>query len=415
MSLLNNAVSAISQIVPLKAEARFWALWSATALSNLADGVFKLALPLLALRLTDSPAVVAGVALAVRLPWLFFALVAGGIADRLDRRSLMIGANLSRVVILVGVVLAMQMGYLSIPLIYAVALLLGIAETLADTAGASVIPMVVPPTEYARANARLVGITTLTNELVGPPLGGAIALLGLAAAFGSSAGLYLVAALALVGMTGMFRPAVTSEHSFLHDMREGLRFVWDNTFLRTLAVIIAVLNIAWAAWSTVIVLYVVAPGPGNLSEFGYGLMLTSIGIGGVIGAMIAEPFARRVGRHWAVAADILFTFLMVVVPAFTANVWWIGGAAFLGGIGGPMWGVVVATMRQEVTPEQLQGRVNGVFRLFGYGSLSIGAAMAGIIAEYSSISTVFAVIGVMSALVFIPFYRNIYGRETAKG
>lgn len=386
----------------------FWALWSATALSNLADGVFKLALPLLALRVTDSPAVVAGVALAVRLPWLFFALAAGGIVDRLDRRRLMVAANGFRVLILVALMGMVQSGQISIPLLYGAALLLGVAETLADTAGSTMIPMVVPELEYDRANAGLVGVTTVTNEFIGPPLGGALAAIGLGIAFGSSAGLYLAAAGALLLMVGNFRLVRTSQAPFLSEMWEGVRFVWHHRLLRTLAIILAVMNLAWSAWSTVMVLYLIAPGPGNLSEFEFGVMLTSIGIGGVVGAIVAEPFARRVGREWAIAADIIGTFLMMAVPIFTVNAWWIGAGAVIGGIGGSMWGVVVSSMRQQVTPEALQGRVSGVMRLFAYGALSIGAALAGIIAELHSIPMVFVVVAAMNALLIIPFWQDIY-------
>jgi MFS family permease len=410
MNPITALTATVSRTLTDSAHRSFWALWSATALSNLADGVFKLALPLLALRITNSPAVVAGVALAVRLPWLFFALTAGGIADRLDRRLMMIGANLFRVLILAGVVIMVQMGHVSVPLLYGAALLLGIAETLADTAGAAVIPIVVEPKDYDRANAGLVGVMTVTNEFIGPPLGGALAAIGLALAFGTSAGLYLVAAGALIVMVGSFQPMRTSQAPFLSEMWEGLRFVWQNRMLRTLAIIVAVMNLAWSAWSTVMVLYLIAPGPGNLTEFEFGLMLTSIGIGGVLGAVVAEPFARRAGRHWAVMADIVGTFLMMSIPIFTVNAWWIGGAAVLGGIGGSMWGVVVSSMRQQATPEALQGRVSGVFRLFGYGALSVGAALAGVIAEYSSIPMVFVVVAVMNALLVIPFFRDIYPR-----
>jgi MFS family permease len=412
MNPVTTFTSRLSRTLLSSSQRSFWALWSGTALANLADGVFKLALPLLALRVTDSPAVVAGVALAVRLPWLLFALTAGGIADRMDRRRMMVGANGFRVLILVGLMLMVQMEMVSIPLLYGAALLLGIAETLADTASAAVIPMVVPPQDYDRANAKLVGVMTVTNEFIGPPLGGALAAIGLAWAFGSSAGLYLVAAGALLLMVGNFRPVRTTKAPFFSEMWEGVRFVWQNRLLRTLAMIVAVMNVAWSAWATVMVLYLIAPGPGNLTEFQYGVMLTGIGMGGVLGAVIAEPFARRAGRHWAVAADITGTFLMMAIPIFTVNAWWIGAGAVIGGIGGSMWGVVVSSMRQQATPDALQGRVSGVFRLFGYGALSVGAALAGIIAEYSSIPMVFVVMAAMNGLLVIPFLRDIYpGKE----
>src|SRR5438128_3147594 len=118
-------------------------LWSATALSNLSDGMFLVALPLLALRITRSPAAIAGVLLAARLPWLVFALHAGALADRLDRRRIMVGVSLGRSV-LIGLLAAIT-AYESeqIWVLYVAAFALGICETLFDTAAGSTLPMVV--------------------------------------------------------------------------------------------------------------------------------------------------------------------------------------------------------------------------------------------------------------------------------
>jgi len=135
----------------------FGALWSAAAAANLADGIFKLALPLLATRLTDSPALVAGVAFAVRLPWLLFALLAGVLADRFDRRQMMIAANAIRFIVLTLVVVVSLLDAMSLPILYVIALVLGIAETLADTASSSILPSIVRSEDLEQANARLVG------------------------------------------------------------------------------------------------------------------------------------------------------------------------------------------------------------------------------------------------------------------
>jgi MFS family permease len=385
----------------------FWMLWTATAVANLADGVFKLALPLLATQLTDSPGLVAGVAFAVRLPWLLFALFAGVIADRVDRRRTMIVANTARVVVLGVLFVSIVMNFVTLPLIYAVALLLGITETLADTASASILPSMVPVERLELANARLVGAITVTNEFVGPPLGGALAAISLGLAFATSSGLYLVAAVALVLMTGTYKPVATTRAPLVSELMSGVRYVWRNALLRTLAIIVAVMNIGWSAWAAVMVLYVIAPGPGGLTEFEYGIMLTSIGIGGFVGAIVAVPIVERLGRRWAIGADIVGTFLMLWIPAITANAWAIGAAAVLGGIGGSMWSIVVSAIRQQMVPDDMQGKTSGVFRLFGYGALSVGAALAGFIGEQISIPAAFAVCAVMTALLLVPFFTVI--------
>lgn len=385
----------------------FWALWSATAVSNLADGIFKLALPLLATRLTDSPGLVAGVAFAVRLPWLLFALFAGVLADRFDRRRMMLNANGVRVVVLVILAAAIAFDAISLLTLYAVAMVLGVAETLADTASSSILPSLVETKDLERANARLVGVTTISNEFIGPPLGGALAAISLTFAFATSSALYLAAAVGILLISGSYQPSTISKQPMLTDIMDGLRFIWKDQLLRALVIIVAVMNLGWSAWASVMVLYVVEPGPGGLSEFGYGVMLTSIGVGGLIGTFLAVPFVEKLGRRWAIGADIIGTFIMLGVPAITANAWAIGAAAVIGGVGGAMWSIVVSSIRQQVVPDELLGRTSGVFRLFGYGALPLGAALAGVVAEVASMPAVFAVCALLNLFLFVPFYRDI--------
>jgi MFS family permease len=382
---------------------RFWLLWLATVFANLADGVFKLALPLLAMQIEPSPSVVAGVAFVVRLPWLLFALFAGVLVDRLDRRQTMIVANMVRVFALLSLVAAIVLNMLSLPLLYALALLLGIAETFADTSSAAILPSVLEGQKSEKANAWLIGGITVSNEFIGPPLGGALILLSLAFAFGGSSLLYLLATIALLFMTGSFKPSSEKAKPILSDLSAGLRYVWENALLRNLVFIVTVMNLAWSAWAAVMVLYLV--GEAGVSEFAYGLMLTSIGIGGLVGAVITVPIVERWGRAWAIAADILGTVLMLLVPALTTNIWLIGVAAVIGGIGSSMWGIVVSSIRQETVPDEMQGRSSGVFRLFGYGALPLGAAFAGFVAEWINIPTVFAICAILNILLFIPFWQ----------
>src|ERR671912_2426524 len=122
----------------------FWRLWTSSTLSNLADGLVKVALPLVALGYTDSPALVAGLAVALTLPWLLFALPAGALADRLDRRRAMLAANTVRAALLAALALATVAGAGSIWVLYAVALGIGAAETIYDTSAQSILPQVVP-------------------------------------------------------------------------------------------------------------------------------------------------------------------------------------------------------------------------------------------------------------------------------
>ena len=140
---------------------------------------------MLALRITRSPAEIAGLVLASRLPWLVFALHAGALADRLDRRRTMVNVDLARAV-LIGLLAVIAFGEAErLWVLYLVAFALGVGETLFDTAAQSVLPTVVRGNDLSRANGRLMAAEVITNRFVGPPLGGF--LVGVAMALPSSA------------------------------------------------------------------------------------------------------------------------------------------------------------------------------------------------------------------------------------
>ncbi|MBB5077336.1 MFS transporter [Nonomuraea endophytica] len=187
-------------------------LWSSSALSNLADGVLKVGTPLLAVTLTRSPAEVALAGVATTLPWLLLALPAGAVADRQDRRRIMVLANAFRAALLVAVAAFAWSGTLSLWILLAVVLLSGMAEVFADTSAQSVLPMTVPSDRLAWANGRIVGAQTVGNDFIGSPLAGVLVTLLPPAILGAPGILYGAAGLLLLGMRGTYRPtpAVTS-------------------------------------------------------------------------------------------------------------------------------------------------------------------------------------------------------------
>jgi MFS family permease len=383
----------------------FWALWTAAACSNLSDGLFKFFLPVIAARLTDSPSLIAGVTAVSTLPWLLFALQAGAIVDRVDRKRLMIQVNLARAVTIAFLAMAVTFSWASLPALYAAAFLLGICETLSDTAAGSLVPSVVGKANLDRANSRLFAVETTMNQFVGPPLGAALLAFGVGLALGGSAGSYLLAVFSLFMLPGNFKPERISGSPLLSDIREGITFLWKSKLLRTLAIMVGVMAGCWSAYLSLLVLYAVDPGPVGLNELGYSLLLTSIAAGGISGAFLTGPIQRLFGRRWLFGADIVGTFAMLVTPALTTNPWLIGLAAFAGGIGGTTWSVAVASLRQSLVPDELLGRVYGVYRLIGWGTLSIGAALAGFIAELISIKAVFILGAAISICLFYPFAK----------
>jgi MFS family permease len=379
---------------------RFWRLWSAAVASNLSDGVFQVALPLLAVSLTDSPALVAGVAIASRLPWLVFALVAGALADRLDRRRTMLLVQLGRVALVGGLAAAVLGGVATIWLLYAIAFLLGILETLFDTAAQSIVPNVVPRERLESANGRLLAAEFTMNQFVGPPIGGFLAALGTAAAFGTAAAGFLGAALLLAGLSGSFRPVRTGPPTRIdEEIREGIRFLAGHSLLRTLAIVIALVNLAQGAVWALLVLYAVAPGPMGLSGVGFGLLLAANAVGSVIGTVFAAPIERRLGKPNLLLACVLVLVVSNTTLALTTNAVLVGAAFALGGTILGAFNVAYQSLRQRVAPDRILGRVVATFRMLGWGALPLGAALGGVIGEAFGLRAVFATAAVVTLLL----------------
>jgi MFS family permease len=376
----------------------FWQLWSASTLSNLADGVVKVSLPLVAVTLTDSPALVAGIVVAVTLPWLLFALPAGALTDRVDRRAAMLVANLARASALVVLVATVLLGYGSIWALYAVALFVAIAETVYDTCAQSILPQVVPRERLSRANGRLQAAELTANEFVGPPLGGVLVATGIAVAFAAPAGLWAAAVGVLLLVQGQFRVVREHRTTIRTDVAEGMRFLWRHRLLRTLAAMTGLFNLATNATFAVFVLYAVGPNSAmGLSEAGYG----TIAAGSLLGALVADRVERRLGRARTLALSILGGALTVTAPALTTDPLPIAAAFLTGGATLALWNVVSVSLRQRITPDRILGRVNSGYRLVAWGSRPLGAAAGGLIGETLGLRAVFGLAGALILLTLI--------------
>jgi MFS family permease len=381
----------------------FWTVLSASGLANLADGVFWVALPLLAVGLTDSPALVAGVTVASRLPWLVFALVAGAMADRLDRRRTMILVDVGRVVLLAGLGLSVVIGVATIWLLYVVAFLLGVLETLFDTAAQSMLPNVVDDRDrLTAANSRLFGVELTMNQFVGPPVGGLLAASGLALAFGTSAAAYLGAALLLLSLSGTFRAERSGPSTkVLDDIAEGMRYQFGHSLLRTLALVVGMLNLAGGAVWAILVLYAVAPGPMGLDAVGFGLLLTAMAVGTVGGTVMAGFLERRLGKPNLLVVCIVALAIEHMTLALTADPFIVGGVLALGGLFLGAFNPVFVSLRMRIVPGHLLGRVVASFRVLGMGTLPLGALLGGLLGEAFGLTAVFVSAAILT-IVLLP-------------
>ena len=385
-------------------------LWTASTISNLGDGVTLVAGPLLAASLTRDPILVAGLTFAQTVPWLLFPLISGALVDRLDRRRVMGYADAARTTLIGAIGAAALLGWASMPLLFVVFFLMGTLETLFDNASQAIIPALVSRDRLERANSRLYAAEILSNELAGPPLGGFLFGLAVAVPFLLDAGTYAAAAALILALRGEFRPKRPEDApptTLVAEIGEGLRWLWNHGLIRTLAIMLGVFNMTLAATNAILVLF--ALDVLSLGSFGYGVLLTSWAVGGLIGSLTADKIVAWLGSGRALQASVLVSALVLSVVALSENAVVVWAVFLLVGIIVVVWNVITVSFRQAVVPEDIFGRVNSVYRLLGWGGLSIGALLGGFLARSFGLTAPFWFAAVVLAVMFfimLPFVNN---------
>ncbi|MBA2285224.1 MAG: MFS transporter [Ktedonobacteraceae bacterium] len=208
-------------------------------------------------------------------------------------------------------------------------------------------------------------------------------------------------------LRGTFLPSRLLKRHIMIEVLDGLRFLRGQRMLWVIGLMAAVINACWSGYVAILVLYAVAPGPVGLTPFSYGILLMGEGAGGVVGALLAIPVQRWLGRRWAIGLNILGNAAMFAAPALTTNAWLIGGAALLGGLVGPMWTIAAASLLGRVVPTVLQGRVNAAYRFLGEGLAAIGPLLGGLLAQVFGLRAAFAVCALLTLLMIVPFFYVI--------
>lgn len=390
----------------------FGKLWAASAVSNLGDGVALVAAPLLAAALTHDPALVAGLAFAQRLPWLLFPLVSGALADRLDRRRAMAAVAACRATLIGGLGLAVLLDAVSIPLLYAVFFLLSTGETLFDVAASSIVPTVVPREALPRANARLAGTLTVTNQFAGPPLGGLLFATAPALPFLLGGGGLAVAAVLVLALRGTFTvagPAGTAPAGLRAEAAEGIRWLWRHRLLRAISLALALLNLTLVAQVSVMVLF--AEERLGLDPSGYGILVATYGVGGVLGSLVAHRVIAWLGEGRTLRLAVLVEAATPAALALSSSPLLAGAVLMAFGVHAVVWGALLSSLRQELTPPRLRGRVESAVRLLEQGTAAPGALLGGLLTAALGLTAPFWVGAAVGALL-VPLVWSTFSEAT---
>jgi MFS family permease len=404
--------------------AEYGKLWAAAAVSNLGDGVYVTALPLLAATLTRDPLRVSVVTFAEWLPWLLLGLVSGALLDRWDRRRVMWRVDAARFAVVGGLAVAILLGWASIPLLAAAGFLLGIGQTLVDTGAQSILPAIVSrdPHRLERANGRLMGTQIVADRFVGPPAGGFLFSVAAWSPFAVDAVSFAVSSAMVAAIRGRFggrppQPATGSADPvrrtrLLRDIGEGLRWLRGHRLLRTAAVLVAVVNLLTSAADAVLVLF--AQDELGLGSVGFGLLLTGTAVGGVLGSLAATRLSRHLGIGPVMVGSLLLIGLAQFGFGLTSDRWAAGTLFGVSGLAIVLSNVVAGSLRQALAPDRLLGRVISSFRLFSYGAVPLGALLGGVLARAFGLRAPFLVAGMVIpavTLLSLPVVNNRTIRE----
>jgi len=392
-------------VAPTRLGRSFRWLLSASVITNVGDGIALAAGPLLVASQTRDPLLVSMALLSQYLPHLVFGLVAGVVADRLDRRRIVAVVNLGRAVVLAALATTIASGTVSIAVVLLALFVLGTAETFADASSSGLVPRLVRREDLGVANARMQGAFLLTNQLLAPPIGAFLFAVGMALPFATNAACFALGALLVSRVVYDVTDDRHGQRSGLRaDVVEGVRWLVGHPPMRTLALTIFTFNVTFgAAWS-VLVLY--AGERLGMDEVGFGLLTTAVAFGGIVGIATYDRLERRFSLADLMRAGLLIetgthlSLALTTSPAVALATMVIFGAhAFV-------WGTTSTVVRQRAVPDAILGRVSSVYRVAIIGGLAIGTPIGGLLARTFGITAPFWFGFVGSALLVALLWRQ---------
>ena len=384
----------------VKLGASYWKLWSATAISNLGDGVSMIAYPWLASAVTRSPFLIALSGVLSRLPWLIFSLPAGVITDRYDRKKIIVAMDSIRGALTIGVAAVVFFNADSLPslnelasitdlqtnwalfiTISLAAFLFGLAEVLRDNSAQTFMPSVVKEEHLEKANGQMWSAESLTNSFIGPPLGSLLIGIAVFIPFFFDAASFFVAAALIASITTFKKvesrnnDTVQEKRSFSREIKEGFAWLWAHELLRPMAIILGTLNFVGTLAGAGFILF--AQEILHTSVLEFAILGTAGAIGGMLGGLVAPKISKKIGSGpslWLTLGTGPVIELVIGLSSSWYIVWFLSAVATLFAV---LWNVITVSLRQSIIPSHLLGRVNSVYRFFAWGTIPIGALVAG--------------------------------------
>ena len=381
-----------------KLGASYWKLWSATAISNLGDGIAAVAYPWLASAVTRSPFLIALSVVVSRLPWLVFTLFAGVLTDRFNRKRIVVAMNVFNGLLTLVVAAFVYLERESLPslneltsitdletnyslyfVILITAFLFGLAEVLRDNTAQTMMPAVVQEKDLEKANGRMWSAESLTNSFIGPPLGSFIVSIAIFLPFFVDAVTFFIAAALIAVMkptVKSFKPEEKSgKINFRAEIKEGFGWLWQHELLRPMAIILGLVNGIAALSGAIFILF--AQEVLETTVFIFAVLGTAAAVGGILGGLLGPKVSAKIGRGRSLALALFTMPLMALLIGFSSLWYLVWVFVALETFTAVLWNVVTVSLRQSLIPSHLLGRVNSVYRFFAWGTIPIGTLLGG--------------------------------------
>jgi MFS family permease len=390
-------------------------LWTASTISNLGDGVFIVALPLLASRLTRSELSISFIGVAAALPWLLLSLPIGAIVDRIDHRLLMVRSDLFRAVIVGALTIAVASHHAQMWMLWIAAGSLGVAEVFFDNASQAMVPSIVPVEVLEKANGRRIAAEVAANSFIGTPIGSVLFVVAMWLPFGFEGASFAIAAMLVLTLRGTAAAAIhppESRRSLRADIAEGLRWLSARRVLRGLAIAAGLSVLGMQMTAAIFVLF--AQDLLHLSDRWYGALIAIGAIGAVGGGLVAERLTKRLGTMAIIYGTVVVWTLCMFAEGCWPRLWVSAVATIAMAFGTTVWNTITVSLRQRIVPANLFGRVNSVYRWLVWGSISIGAALGGIVAREFGLRAPFFVGAGFGVVALLTLFVSITPKSLAE-
>lgn len=396
--------------------AAFANIFTANIASSLGDGIARTAIPLLAVRITDDALLISGIAALAMLPWLFFAIPAGILIDRIDRRVALATANTVRTALAVTLVIVTATGILTIWWLYAIVFIYGVFETVYDGAIRAVVPSILQKSQLPRGNALIEAGEQVIQSFVSGPATSLLFAVSALIPLGTNAGVYAIAV-----VLAFFLPAAASgrqyadahlrsggvaEAAWYKQFVDGWRFITSSRLLKTLWLLSSLSGMAISFATASFVLYLI--GGLGLPEELFGIFMLTGAVGSIAASVITQRLKERFNTGPTVAVANLVVGLGVVLVGVVHNLWAVAIGWFFVSGAITVWNILIMSLRQSIIPGRLLGRVHGTWRTVLWGTMPLGSVLGGLVGRID-LTLPFLVGGGASILIGLVWFRFLTG------